>query len=76
MDSMDTSLSKLQETVKGRETWWAIAHIVAKTDKSERLNNNNNKGCPVNGAVAELRIEITSAAAAAAIKWLQSCPTL
>ena len=38
MDSMDTSLSKLQETVKGRETWWAIAHIVAKTDKSERAH--------------------------------------
>ena len=29
-DSMNMSLSKLQEIVKGREAWWAIAHIVAK----------------------------------------------
>ena len=45
---------------------------------TERLNDNNNKGCPVKGAVVDLRIEIKSAAAAAAaaIKWLQSCPTL
>ena len=32
---------------------------------TERLNNNNNKGCPVKGAVVDLRIEIKSAAAAA-----------
>ena len=30
MDSMDMSLSKLWEIVKGREAWWAIVHIVAK----------------------------------------------
>ena len=30
MNSMDMSLSKPQEIVKGREAWWAIAHIVAK----------------------------------------------
>ena len=30
-DSMDTSLSKLQEMVKDRETWGAAAHGVAKS---------------------------------------------
>ena len=29
-DSMDMSLSKLQEIVKGREAWPAAAHGVAK----------------------------------------------
>ena len=30
-DSMDMSLSKLQDTVKDREAWHAVAHGVAKT---------------------------------------------
>ena len=30
-DSMDMSLSKLQETVKGREAWSAAAHGAAKS---------------------------------------------
>ena len=30
-DSMDMSLSKLWETVKGREAWGAAAHRVAKS---------------------------------------------
>ena len=30
-DSMDMSLSKLQETVKGREAWPAAVHRVAKS---------------------------------------------
>ena len=30
IDSMDMSLSKLQEIVKGREAWHAAAHEVAE----------------------------------------------
>ena len=29
-DSMDINLSKLQETVKDRESWHAAVHVVAK----------------------------------------------
>ena len=36
-DSRDTSLSKLQETVKDRETWRAAVHGVAKS--GTRLSN-------------------------------------
>ena len=31
IDSMDTSLSKLQEIVKDREAWSAVVYGVAKT---------------------------------------------
>ena len=31
IDSMDMNLSKLQEIVKARETWYAIVHGVAKS---------------------------------------------
>ena len=37
-NSMDMSVSKLQETVKGREAWRAAVNEVAKT--WTRLNNN------------------------------------
>ena len=40
IDSMDLSLSKLQEMVKDRRTWRAAVHGVTK---SWTLNNSNNQ---------------------------------
>ena len=46
-DSMDMSLSKLQELVMEREAWHAALHGVTKTETTWRLNNsNNNFICP------------------------------
>ena len=46
-DSMDVSLSKLREMVKGREDWCAAVHGGHKElDTSEGLNNNSsNNSC-------------------------------
>ena len=38
IDSVDMSLSKLQESVMDRETWRAAVHGVAKSDMTQWLN--------------------------------------
>ena len=40
-NSMDMSLSKLQEIVKARVAWHAAVHGITKSDMTWQLNNNN-----------------------------------
>ena len=40
-DSMDMSLSKLQEMVKDREAWCAVFLGIVESDMTEQLNNSN-----------------------------------
>ena len=41
-DSMDVSLSKLQEIVKDREAWHPAVHGVTESNMPEQLNTNDN----------------------------------
>ena len=43
---MDMSVSKFQETMKERETWYAAVHGISISQKRQPLNENNN-ACPM-----------------------------
>ena len=43
VDSVDMSVSKLQQRVKDMEAWWAAVHGCKESDTSKWLNNDNNE---------------------------------
>ena len=45
-DSMDMNLSKVQETVKDRETWHAAVHVAAKS-QTQLSNQTTTTNCKV-----------------------------
>ena len=51
-ESIDMSLSKLQEVVKDREAWCAAVMVHKQSDMTERLDNYNksNKVSPPSGS--------------------------
>ena len=58
-DSMDMSLSKLQEMVKDREAWFAAVHGIM--DTTERLNNSLLKSkakCSLEGVLQRQEIRL------------------
>ena len=41
INSMDMSLSELQEIVKDREVWHAAVHGISEVNTTEQVNNRN-----------------------------------
>ena len=66
-DSVDMSLSKLQEMVKDREAWCATAHGVTETDMTEQLNNNK-----LSSSVALAAFEVPSSHRGLTVSMLDS----
>ena len=57
-DSMDMSLSKLQEMVKVREAWCAAVH--GASDSRTRLSLNNNNVVTSEGTIAAIILSVNN----------------